>query len=210
MFNLPKSTEVNRVIPKNTFDSYTNTKQKKLFTDSVLRITWKNKISLETTNLGKKEIEEIQVFDIELKEKKDIKELLNIIQRAIPYHIIFRIYFNQEHYFTTAAKHSKANNENEAVIDYTFTSEWMPTEENPYSIELKNDLDGVFKHFCEHFSDIKTASITHLVKKQIEQDKLLREIEHLKSQIAKCKQFNQKVEFSLKLKALKKQINSIS
>ena len=38
MLNLPKSTVVKKVIPKNAFDAYTNTKQKKAFADKIVRI----------------------------------------------------------------------------------------------------------------------------------------------------------------------------
>ncbi|MDZ7847391.1 MAG: DUF4391 domain-containing protein [Owenweeksia sp.] len=43
-FDLPKKTEVKRVVPKNAFDRYTSTRQKKLFTDKVHRITWTHKL----------------------------------------------------------------------------------------------------------------------------------------------------------------------
>jgi len=39
MFYLSQATKVQKVIPKNTFDSYTNAKQKKSFTDKIQRIT---------------------------------------------------------------------------------------------------------------------------------------------------------------------------
>lgn len=64
MFNLPKSTEVNKFIPKNAFDTYTNAKQKKLIAEKISRITWNNKISFETVNLRGSSIEEIQLFEI--------------------------------------------------------------------------------------------------------------------------------------------------
>jgi len=67
LLKLPINTQVNRVIPKNTFDSFTNTKQKKLFTDKILRIIWTHKLSKLTTNLPSKEIQEIQIFKVELK-----------------------------------------------------------------------------------------------------------------------------------------------
>ena len=44
-FNLPDATRVNRVVPKNAFDKYTNSKQKKRFKDVVQRISWTNKLS---------------------------------------------------------------------------------------------------------------------------------------------------------------------
>ena len=83
-FDLPKRTKVGRVIPKNHFDTYTNSKQKKQFTDYILRITWTNKLSSEIINLDFKEIREIEVFKVELKEKIDIPGILEIINKTIP------------------------------------------------------------------------------------------------------------------------------
>jgi hypothetical protein len=91
IFKLPASTTVQKVIPKNAFDAYTRSKQKKLFTDLVSRITWTHKLSAETTNLRAYDINEIQIFRIELKVKNDIKPVLEVIDKAIPYHIIFVI-----------------------------------------------------------------------------------------------------------------------
>ena len=64
-FNLPARTNVGRVVPKNAFDKFTNTKQKKLFTDSIQRISWTHKLSADTANLDAKDIQEIQVFKID-------------------------------------------------------------------------------------------------------------------------------------------------
>ena len=92
-FNLPKQTQVNKSIPKKTFDSYINSKQKKLFIDIIDKIKWTNKLSTETINLEGKEISEIQVFEIILRRKEDIEKLLEIIDKSIPYHIIFVLTF---------------------------------------------------------------------------------------------------------------------
>lgn len=51
-FDLPVSTMVQRVVPKNSFDASTNSKQKDLFTKEVARIIWSNKLSSETINLS--------------------------------------------------------------------------------------------------------------------------------------------------------------
>ncbi|MBS1571619.1 MAG: DUF4391 domain-containing protein [Bacteroidetes bacterium] len=204
MFQLPKNTEVGKVIPKNAFDDYTNTKLKKLFSDKIQRITWLNKIAVDTVNLSGTDIQEIQVFKIELKEKSIIKDLLSIIEKAIPYHILFWIEFEDEYYVSTSAKHLHPQNEDIAVIDYTFTSDWKTIENNPFQFELKNNLDWVFKNICDQLKSIDTAtkSINELVEKQKNNDAILREIEKLKSEIARCKQFNKKVELNLKLKEL--------
>jgi hypothetical protein len=204
MFHLPPSTKVQKVVPKNAFDNYTNSKQKKAFADNVLRITWANKIATDTVNLQRNDIQEIQVFKIELKEKLFIKEILSIIDKAIPYPIIFWIEFQDEFYISTAAKHPNPKDENQAVIDYVFTTDWKLKEENPYQISLKNNIDWVFKNFCEQLKDnqVKTKTLTELVSTHKEKENLDKKITRLQSEIYKCRQFNKKVELNIKLKAL--------
>lgn len=204
MLNLPKSTRIQKVIPKNAFDGYTNARQKKLFSEKIQRITWTNKIAFDTVNLTGVDVSEIQLFKIDLKEKTVIKDLLSIIEKSIPYHILFWIEFGNEFYISTSAKHLHPQNEDVAVIDYTFTSDWKLVEDNEYQIELKNNLDWIFKNVCDQLKsvDIETKSINELVEKQKNNDAILKEIEKIKTEIARCKQFNKKVELNLKLKAL--------
>lgn len=204
MFNLPTSTKIQKVIPKNAFDSYTNTKQKKLFSDKIQRITWTNKIAFDTVNLDGVDVSEIQLFKIELKEKTVIKDLLSIIEKSIPYHILFWIEFGNEFYISTSAKHLHPQNQDFAVIDYTFTSDWKLIDDNKYQIELKNNLDWIFKNVCDQLKsvDTKTKSISELVEKQKSNDAILKEIEKIKTEIARCKQFNKKVELNILLKKL--------
>ena len=151
LFNLPIRTKVGRVIPKNAFDEYTNTKQKKEFTDYIQRITWTNKLSKDTINLDGRDVQEIQVFKVELKLKTDITKVLEIINKAIPYHIVFWVEFNNHAYITTAAKHPHPTNDNISVIDWTFTSDWFEKYKNNYVLNLIGSLDAVFKDLCVQF-----------------------------------------------------------
>jgi hypothetical protein len=52
-------------------------------------------------NLEAKDINEIQVFRIELKAKEDIKTVLDIIDKSIPYNIIFVVQFESSVYIST-------------------------------------------------------------------------------------------------------------
>ncbi|MEZ7526570.1 DUF4391 domain-containing protein [Cloacibacterium normanense] len=209
MFNLPTSTEVKKIIPKNSFDSYITNKQKKEFSVYISKITWINKLSFETINLQGKEIEEIQIFTIELKEKNNIKKLLDVIDKTIPYTIIFIITFNDEFYVSTSPKHSNPNNPDHAVIDYTFTTEWSLKSDFNLIINLKNSLDWLYKDFCEQFklNVVGSKTIQHLVESQKELDIIKRDINKLKLAITNSKQFNKKVALNLKLKELEKLLN---
>lgn len=204
-FNLPLSTKVGRVVPKNAFDEYTNTKQKKLFIDCIQRITWTHKLSADTVNLDAKDIQEIQVFKIELKQKSDILKILQIINKSIPYHIVFWVEHNHEAYISTASKHPHPTNDDVAVIDWTFTSDWFNIQDNCYVFNLKGSLDAVFKDICVQLTgnpDLANQSFTNILKNQREEDRLQKSLGKIKSEILKCKQFNQKVELNLKLKSI--------
>jgi hypothetical protein len=211
-FNLPNRSKVGRVIPKIAFDDYINTKQKKLFTDYIQRISWTHKLSTDTINLGSKDIKEIQVFKIELKQKSDIPKILEIINKSIPYHIVFWMEHDQKAYISTASKHPHPTNENISVIDWTFSSAWFNIDNNPYTFNLKSSLDIVYKDLCVQLTGnpkLGDKSIDSILKNQQEIDRLKKEVSKLKSAISKSKQFNEKVDLNLKLKNAEKELKTI-
>ena len=202
-FNLPKQTQVNKSIPKNAFDSYINSKQKKLFVDIIERIRWTNKLSVETINLEGKEISEIQIFEVALRQKDNIEKLLEIIDKSIPYHIIFVLNFEDQVKISIAQKHLHPTNENNTVTDWTFKSEWLNKDLIKYQLNLKGTLDSVIKDFCIQLSGKKEdvdLSLNELVEKESQIEKLEKEINKLKSQIKRTKEFNQKVELNALLR----------
>ena len=211
-FNLPSRTKVGRVVPKNAFDEYTNTKQKKQFMNDIQRITWTHKLSAKTINLDANDIKELQVFKVELKKQSDILKILDIINKSIPYHIIFWVEFNELAYISTAAKHPHPVNEDISVIDWTFTSDWFKTINVPFQFNLKNSLDSVFKDIC-----VQLIGKPHLSKKSMDSilnhlqeiTHLEKEIARLESMISSSKQFNKKVELNLELKQKQKKLDLI-
>ncbi|MDI3504886.1 MAG: hypothetical protein PWQ81_108 [Bacteroidota bacterium] len=208
-FDLPYNTIIQRFVAKSLFDSVTNTKQKAMFTNDIAKIMWCNTLSSETTNLPHNEIEEIQIFSIELKEKKEIKSILEIIDKTIPYHIIFIVSFADEVYLSASAKHPSPLNDNKSVIDWTYTSPWFKKTENTYSIKLKKDIDTVFFDFCRQLSPQSNSSIKNIADLTAYNSRvsaLSKEIEQLKKKIFSCSQFNKKVELNLKLKELEQEL----
>lgn len=209
-FKLSETTKVFKVIPKNTFDSYTNTQQKRLFSEKIARITWMQKLSKETINLPYKEINEIQIFRIELKAKEDVSSILTIIDKAISYHIIFIVGYADHIYLSTSKKHSNPINENISVIDWTFKSDWFSATDQKYRLNLKYNIDAVFKDISLQLlgrGDLANESIDSIIYNQQQIDVIQKEISRLKSSISKSKQFNRKVELNLVLKAKELQLS---
>lgn len=213
LFSLPDTAKVNRFIPKNAFDIYTTAKQKKFFTELIARITWTHKLSPDTINLEAKEVKEIQVFKIELKVKQEIQPVLDIIDKSIPYNIIFVIVHETMIYISTSAKHPHPKNEDSAVIDWTFKTEWFPLSQNKYTLQLKKNIDTIYHDFCIQLSG-KSSFINKPFKDLIDFTQsinaLEKEIAKLKFAIANSKQFNNKVELNLKLKAAEEELKTLT
>lgn len=201
VFELPTRTIVNKVIPKNAFDGFTTSKQKKRFTDLLERIRWANKLSAETINLSGKEIKEIQVFEIDLKVQEDIADLIEIINKAIPYPIIFYISFQDKAYLSISKKHANPINENHSVIDWTFQSKWKTKDKINYQLSLKQSLDFIYHDFCFQLSSklFKTTKVDDLVSLEQNRTELQRKIQNLKAGISRNKQYNKKVELNIEL-----------
>jgi hypothetical protein len=209
VFDLPYSTEVNKVIPKNAFETYCNSKQKKQFTELVQKITWLNKLSVETTNLNSIEIKEIQIFHFELKLKQKIDSLITVVDKAIPYPIVFIVSIENEYYISTSKKHLHPLNQDNAIIDWKFESEWILTNEIKFSLNLKKSLDEVFFDFCNQLvspSKKKLKTIDDVVECDKNVSSISREIEKLNTAIKNCKQFNKKVELNMRLLKLKDEL----
>ena len=211
-FNLPDATRVNRVVPKNAFDKYTNSKQKKRFKDVVQRISWTNKLSKDTINLKKGGVEEIQLFKIELKVKDDIQDLLDIIDKSIPYPIVFFVQYQKEVLISCAKKHAHPINEDYSVVDWVFRSKWHPMSDKRYVLNLKKDLGFVIHDFCLQLSGIKGASsvsFENLIEFQQKKHSLESEITRLENSMAKAKQFNKKVDLNTQLIEKKKELEKL-
>lgn len=212
MLVLPHTSIVNRVVPKNSFDKFINTKQKKLFSEYVDKIKWANKLSTQTIKLEGKDIKEIQIFEILLKKKHTAEDVLNIIDRFIPYHIIFLLRFDSELMYSVAQKHSNPNSEDNTVIDWRFTSNWINDNAGGFKLNLKKSLDDVFSDFCLQVSgkiENQNKSLQEIINREQQKRQLLIDINKLESEIKSCKQFNSKVGLNLLLNAKKIEFKNI-
>ena len=199
MINLPLKCEVNRVISKTTFYERLSLSSfiKQDFVDKIEKILWKYKISQDNLNIAKTdEVEEIEIFELVLKEKCDVKNIIKVITKEIPYPILFKINYKNEYMY--AIKY-------ESDIIQT---EWNENKE----ISINGlDLNAVYENLVKQIAGIDNNSID--VKKDLEKIKeielLEKEINKLKSNIEKEKQFNRKVELNKKVRKLEKEMEAL-
>lgn len=199
MIELPKACVVDKFIPKKTFYEKVNISNsiREEFTDKLSKIYWRYKISEDTINISQTEdIEEIEVFELELKEKYNCKNIIRVITKNIPYPILF--YIKYENDFQYAIKY------NEEI----YFSEW------------NNELDFIFNGLnTKIVYDNIVKTITNIDKSANDLEKeiniqnniinLEKEISKLESKIRSEKQFNIKVQYNEQIAELKKKIEEL-
>lgn len=194
MIELPKECIVDKFIPKKIFyekvSLSSNLKQE--FVDKIDKIYWKYKISEDTLNISKTEnVEEIEIFELTLKEKVNCQNIIKVITKNIPYIILFEICYKDEVQY--AIKHNDDiyfTNWNEK-IDFNFNG---------------IDLNAVYENIIRSVTNISEQS--NNIDEELEKDKKLKEvqkeIERLENKMKAEKQFNKKVELNKKINEIKK------
>jgi len=189
-FKLPKEALVNKFVAKSRFyeRSKLSSKLQKEFVDKVQRITWKYKLAESTLGIAKTEaVTEIQIFEIELKEQKIPKNVVKIIDKSIPYQILYRFVYEENVTYGISLK----NGDN--VGSYYF-SDWNTNLAFDFSgIDLELVYQKLVKAFLRYEAkdkdDFNDIVITDQKIRTLET-----EIVSLESSIQKEKQFNRKVE----------------
>ena len=200
MIELPKECIVDKFIPKKIFyekvSLSSNLKQE--FVDKIDKIYWKYKISEDTLNISKTEnVEEIEIFELTLKEKVNCQNIIKVITKNIPYIILFEICYKDEVQY--AIKHND---------DIYFTNWNEKIEFNFNGI----DLNAVYENIIRSVTNISEQS--NNIDEELEKDKKLKEvqkeIERLENKMKSEKQFNKKVELNKNILELKKQKEELS
>ncbi|WP_019537242.1 DUF4391 domain-containing protein [Paenibacillus ginsengihumi] len=215
MFQLPSSTLVNRKIPKNKFYEklQANHHLKELFTEQVESIIWKHKLSKDTIRLEPKEdIEEIQIFEIHLKEQTYSLDLLRSIDKAIPYPILHILMYEDQAKLAIAYKERNQTDDNRSVVRSYHETDWQPVESIELNILQGLDLKTVYENIIRQLLPIKVKpeiELSAVLERQAQIDKLTQECERLESKLRAEKQFNKKVELNMELQRKRKELNQL-
>jgi len=215
MFQLPSSTLVNRKIPKNKFYEKlrANHHLKELFTEQVESILWKHKLSKDTIRLEPKEdIEEIQIFEVHLKEQTYSLDLLRSIDKAIPYPILHVLTYDGQAKLAIAYKERNQTDDNRSVVRSYHETDWQPVESIELNILQGLDLKAVYENIIRQLLPIKMKpeiELSEVLERQAQIDKLMQECQRLESKMRAEKQFNRKVELNMDLQRKRKELNQL-
>ena len=217
MFNLPKSTEFNKRIPKQKF--YDNLQvtpaMKRLFIDQIKVIYWKNKIAATTVNLeAGSDVTEIEVFEIRLNGQELDESVLRQIDREIPYHILFLFHFENKWQAWIGYKEAAVSGNTAFKVNKYFHTDWMSESELPLKLEGLS-IDAVYENFVRQIAGDALAkgeageSLKESVKREGEIHALKKKIERLQAKIRKEKQLNMQMKLNAELKQLKRNFENV-
>lgn len=211
MLNFPKETEVNRVIAKQKFYDNANISKslKDCFVNDIEKIIWANKLAPSTMNIaGSDKIKELEVFHIKLKTEKFNQKILDAIDKAIPYYILFVLEYNGKYQLWLGYKEKVANGTNKTSISRYFNTSWQA---NPSLAIQGSKLESIYENFLCQLSDnlidaTDEADLKEKVNKTIDIHKLEQQIEKLTKKMLAEKQFNRQITIRVQIKELEKRL----
>lgn len=216
MLNLPKTTEFNKRIPKQTFYDklVISPEVKRAFVEQIRVIYWRNKISSATLNVAEgHSVTEIEVFEIRLHTPSLNEAVLRQIDKGIPYHILFVLNCGEQYQAWIGYKETPENST--IQIDRYFHTDWMSEEDLPCKLDGLT-IDSVYENLVRQIAgDALQAQEKRstTLKQDLERDKqradLQKKISALQAKIRKEKQLNRKMELNSELKKLKKGLEAL-
>lgn len=202
MLGLPRSTEVNRRVAKEKL--YQNAalvpQTREMIKDQIESVFWRNKLADSTMAISAGEtVAEIQIFEIQLRQRELDKRVLPAIAKAIPYKILFILVFGDEAQLWIEASGTFYN------------TDWQPLGGFTLKFEGLN-LDAVYENLARQISGGRLGTdgdIEEAVDRDKKRQKLERDIAALEKKLLREKQFNKQVELNGELKRLKKELEEL-
>lgn len=216
MFDLPSGTEFNRRIPKQKLyeNSAVNAELKRLFTEQIKAIYWKNKIAPTTVNVAAGQtVTEIEIIEITLNQDGIDKRLLQLIGKEIPYHLLFLLVYNEKVQAWIGYKEQGGDNKRTFKTGIYYYTAWQSAEELSLHLDGHN-MDAVYEGFIRRIAyerlDAKPGlDLKDAIARGGHQQKLQKEIAALEKKIHREKQFNVQVALNDKLRRLKKELEGL-
>lgn len=207
MFTLPDSTKIDRFIPKTKFYERVqiSTATRDEFTGVIGRITWLHKVSPSTMNVpAAATVEELQVFLVELKSKTIPLKALSIIDKTIPYPILFVLTSGDDtcyviqHKLESRRRYYKTRWSQLPVLSFTGTN-----------------LEAVYQRIVTSFialdeDEATSKSFEEIITTNTQREQLQKDISALENKIRSERQFSKKVALNTELQHKRRQLDDLS
>lgn len=215
MFAYPKQAEFNRVVPKSKIYAHAKPGRaiRNCFVSQIGEIVWKYKLSPETINLPARHgIAEIQVFEIALKSEEFSPVLLQTIDKAIPFPILFQLTHAGNICFAVSYKRPSDADSSKWVIEASFLLPWQSANKELPTLPVALDLAALYEQIVRCHIPLPARPLETLrdhVARVLSIEAKQREARQLEIRLSREKQFNRKVEINADLRALRGQLGAL-
>ena len=202
MLGLPRSTQVNRRVAKEKLyqNAVLTPQTREMIKDQIESVFWRNKLADSTMAISTGETaQEIQIFEVQLRQKELDKRVLPAIAKAIPYKILFVLVFGDEAQAWIEASGTFYN------------TDWQPLGGFALKFEGLN-LDAVYENLARQISGGRLGTdgdIEEAVDRDKKRQKLERDIAAFEKKLLREKQFNKQVELNGELKRMRAELEEL-
>lgn len=200
-YTLPKSALIDKFLPKNTIfqQAWMKHTARDEFSKYIQRITRKYKLAESTIRIKKwKKVEEIQIFEILLKERVIPNKILSIIDKIIPYPILYECKYGD--HVAYAISYEKEYYNTDWDEDITFDLTW---------INLDRVYENIISKFITDEHIESEESFNNLIDWKHKIEILEKEIEKLKLKIKKEVQTKNQVKYNMELQKKEKEYKEL-
>lgn len=212
MLPFPQSTEFNKRIPKQKFYERLDVSPalRRVFVEQIRIVYWKNKLADATLNIAPGEqVTEIEVFEVRLNAPDLDENVLRLIDREIPYHILFLLEYDGKYRAVMGYKEAASSGKVAFKVDRYYHTDWLAEKDLPLRLEGLT-LDAVYENFIRQIAGEslfreKNATLKESVERQKQREQLEKQIAALEAQMKKEKQLNRKMELKAEIRKLKEE-----
>jgi hypothetical protein len=187
---------------------------KRMFVEQINMIYWRNKISPATVNIAVgKTVAEIEVIEIRLNQPILDKRVLQLIDREIPYHILFLLVHEEKVQAWIGYKEQSQGGKAAFKPGAYYHTDWQPIEDLSLRLDGLN-MDTVYEGFIRQIAGERLETqggvdLKDAVARDERRQKLQKEIAGLENKVRNEKQFNRQVELYGELKRLRKELEGL-
>ena len=195
MLDFPQKTLFNKPIPKAKFYEKLPVTQavKNCFVNEIAGIVWRNKLSAETLNVQPgSRVQELEVIEISLKGEALNDSVLKVIDKGIPYQLLFLLKRGEEHQLCMGYKETETS----AVKEY-FKTDWMTFEALPLQITgltLEEVCDNFIRQINTRLASAEDMSLKEAIADDAQRLKIEKQIAALEKKMKTEKQPKRKFE----------------
>ena len=216
LYQFPKKAAFGRAVAKNKIyeRAGVNTKLKARFVNDINTIVWAYKLAPQTINIpASPDVQELQVFTLDLKVPDLSVEVLEVIDKAIPSPILFELNYSGKQSYTAAYKRVSEADKTKWVISDYFETQWFSVSDKREALPMVLNMAALYHALLRAIIPVPARggeSIEQLVDRVEQQKKKEQEVARLSSRIRNEKQFNRRVELNRARSVLEKDISQLT